>query len=139
MRIALVALAFAFTSACDSASPISRPGGATGDAVTLRVDRTQVRRGETVDLVLTNENRRSINLGNLSCAVVERLDGGVWTSRPADNPHGCTFELYVLPQDETLRARRALDVEPGTVRFGHGFEFEGGGGVVWSPPVRVLH
>ncbi|MEO0560049.1 MAG: hypothetical protein AAF170_17915 [Bacteroidota bacterium] len=138
MRVLWLAL-FLVVAACDSASPITLPGETTIDGVTFRVDRTQLQRGDTLELALVNESGSDLFMGVFGCAIVERQSGDTWETRDTDNEGACILIGIPVGSGETYEEPYQLDVAPGTVRLVHRFSSDrGGDSEIRSPAIRVL-
>lgn len=138
MRYLLLPLLLVW-AACDSASPITRSAETVSEGVTFRVDRTQVKRGASLELALINGTDRRLSTGSLGCSTVERRVGTEWTVVPSDNEHACILPLFVYEPGKTHREAFTFDVEPGTVRLFHRVGLEDGDEIeIRSPAIRVF-
>ena len=139
MRTLLLALLPLALTACDSASPIARPGEVSAYGVTFRVDRTEVRRGDAVELALVNDSDAVVQTGVFGCDVVERLVDDAWVQREADNDRACILPIVSVSPGKSYEGAFVVDVAPGTVRLKHTFFVDDDGtATLASPPIRVL-
>ena len=118
MRLVLLCVTLALTSACDSSGPLDTVDSGVDDGIEVQVDRTEYAVGEEVRLSLVNESDRQVVLSMpLACAArLERRSGPSWVA--ANLPIGCAAVLTPVEAKTTESVVLTLeDVQPGTYRF----------------------